>query len=66
MLTPETSVALCGAPDAVIERVGYWRDALGGMDQLLLKFDGGGINMKELRQSLERFAAHVAPHLRVM
>jgi alkanesulfonate monooxygenase SsuD/methylene tetrahydromethanopterin reductase-like flavin-dependent oxidoreductase (luciferase family) len=51
------SPALCGSPRQIINQIGKWRDAL------LLKFDGRGLAMRDVRASLERFAAHVAPQL---
>jgi alkanesulfonate monooxygenase SsuD/methylene tetrahydromethanopterin reductase-like flavin-dependent oxidoreductase (luciferase family) len=64
VLDPKHHTALCGDPDEVADRIAAWRDALGGLDALLLKFDGGGLPMKEVRSSMELFAARVAPHFR--
>lgn len=61
VLDPGHHTALCGSPDEVAERIARWRDALGGLDTLLLKFDGGGLPMPQVREALELFAARVMP-----
>lgn len=54
--------ALCGSPEAVLERVGTWRDLL-GIDRHLFMFDLGGIDESSLHDSIELFGAKVLPHL---
>jgi alkanesulfonate monooxygenase SsuD/methylene tetrahydromethanopterin reductase-like flavin-dependent oxidoreductase (luciferase family) len=60
----KTRTALCGSPAELIAQIGEWRDALGGLDALLLKFDGGGLPMPAVRRSMELFAREVAPAVR--
>lgn len=59
-----TRTALCGSPSEVIEQIEEWREALGGLDALFLKFDGGGLPMEAVRRSMAMFAEKVAPALR--
>jgi alkanesulfonate monooxygenase SsuD/methylene tetrahydromethanopterin reductase-like flavin-dependent oxidoreductase (luciferase family) len=54
--------ALCGSPEAVVDRVGQWRDLL-GIDRHLFMFDLGGIDDAMLRSTMELFGAEVLPAL---
>jgi alkanesulfonate monooxygenase SsuD/methylene tetrahydromethanopterin reductase-like flavin-dependent oxidoreductase (luciferase family) len=60
----KTRTALCGSPRDVIAMIEEWRETLGGLDALLLKFDGGGLPMDDVRRSMGMFAREVAPVLR--
>jgi len=60
----KTRTALCGSPAEIIDMIGEWRETLGGLDALLLKFDGGGLPMDAVRRSMDLFAREVAPALR--
>jgi alkanesulfonate monooxygenase SsuD/methylene tetrahydromethanopterin reductase-like flavin-dependent oxidoreductase (luciferase family) len=60
----KTRTALCGSPEEIVDQIEEWRDALGGLDALLLKFDGGGLSMDDVRLSMDLFATRVAPKLR--
>ena len=64
VLDPDHHTALCGSPDEVYSRIARWRDTLGGLDTLLVKFDGGGLPMPKVRESLDLFASEVMPRLR--
>ena len=61
VIDPEHHTALCGSPEEVTARITRWRDALGGLDTLLLKFDGGGLPMPRIRAALELFVERVMP-----
>jgi alkanesulfonate monooxygenase SsuD/methylene tetrahydromethanopterin reductase-like flavin-dependent oxidoreductase (luciferase family) len=63
-IDPENHTALCGDPKEVAGRILAWRETLAGLDQLLLKFDGGGLSMERLRRSMSLFAREVIPRVR--
>lgn len=63
LIDPATAVSLCGSPNEVAERLAAWRETLGGMDRVLLKFDGGALPMARVRAAMELFMAEVAPQL---
>ena len=56
--------ALCGDADTVAERILAWSETLGGIDRLVLKFDGGNLPPERVQESLERFAQDVIPRVR--
>ncbi len=60
---PRTSISLCGSPNEVAERLAAWRETLGGLDRLLLKFDGGALPMTRVLAAMELFMAKTAPQL---
>ena len=55
--------AICGSADAVVDRIGTWRELL-DLDRHIFMFDLGGIPRVELMATLELFATEVAPQLR--
>jgi alkanesulfonate monooxygenase SsuD/methylene tetrahydromethanopterin reductase-like flavin-dependent oxidoreductase (luciferase family) len=63
VLDPAHHTALCGSPDEIAGRILRWRDTLGGLDRLLLKFDGGGLPMSNVRAAMELFADKVRPRI---
>ena len=56
-------LVLCGDPSQCVDRIGLLQEEL-GLSNLLLYMDLGGIDQKELRGSMERFATKVMPHFR--
>ena len=60
---PVRSPALCGDADEVAERITRWNETLGGIDRLVLKFDGGNLPEADVHASVQRFADEVAPRL---
>ncbi len=63
-LDPVLSPALCGNPDEVAKRLIAWDEALGGIDVILLKFDGGGLPMAEVLESMRLVIEEVRPRVR--
>ena len=57
------SVAICGSPAEVVDRIAGARETL-GLDVHLSMFDLGGLAPGEVRRAMELFAAEVAPQLR--
>jgi alkanesulfonate monooxygenase SsuD/methylene tetrahydromethanopterin reductase-like flavin-dependent oxidoreductase (luciferase family) len=62
-IDPVHHTALCGDPAEVARRLLIWAETLGGLDQVLLKFDGGGLPMARVRRSMEMFMTEVAPKI---
>ncbi len=60
---PINSPALCGSPHEIAERILRWNETLGGIDRLLLKFDGGGMPEREVMGCLDLFAGAVMPEI---
>jgi alkanesulfonate monooxygenase SsuD/methylene tetrahydromethanopterin reductase-like flavin-dependent oxidoreductase (luciferase family) len=58
-----SSPALCGSPHEIAERILRWNETLGGIDRLLLKFDGGGMPEREVMGCLDLFAGTVMPEI---
>jgi alkanesulfonate monooxygenase SsuD/methylene tetrahydromethanopterin reductase-like flavin-dependent oxidoreductase (luciferase family) len=56
------SVALCGSPEQLIDRIGINRELL-HLDTQLLMFDMGGIPDPELFAAIELAGTEVLPHL---
>ena len=59
-LDPAKAPALCGDPSEVADRICEWADALGGLDMLVLKFDGGNLPMADVERSMALVAGPVA------
>jgi len=57
------SVAICGSPAEVVDRIGAAREAL-GLDVHLSMFDLGGLPPAEVARAMELYAADVVPQLR--
>ena len=49
--------------DEVAERIAAWNETLGGIDRLMLKFDGGNLPEADVLASVQRFADEVMPRL---
>jgi alkanesulfonate monooxygenase SsuD/methylene tetrahydromethanopterin reductase-like flavin-dependent oxidoreductase (luciferase family) len=60
-LDPLKSPALCGSPAEVTDRLLAWSEALGGIDVMLLKIDGGGLPFTQVQAGAELLARAVAP-----
>lgn len=56
------SLALCGSPAEVVQRMGELRECL-QLDTHLVMMDMGGMPMDEVRATIERFGAEVLPQL---
>lgn len=61
---PVASPALCGDAEEVADRVIAWHGTLGGIDRLIVKFDGGNLPEARVHESMQRFAEDVAPRVR--
>jgi alkanesulfonate monooxygenase SsuD/methylene tetrahydromethanopterin reductase-like flavin-dependent oxidoreductase (luciferase family) len=62
-LDPVNAPAICGSPQEVVDRLMAWDEALGGIDVMLLKLDGGGMPFAEVSACAELLAAEVAPNV---
>ena len=58
-LDPVNSPALCGDPSEVADRILAWNETLGGLDALLLKFDGGALPQAHVERAMELVAGPV-------
>ena len=63
-LHPEKSPALCGSPSEVADRILAWNEVLGGLDVLLLKFDGGALPDEAVERSMTLAAGPMRDALR--
>ncbi len=61
---PHVSPALCGSPNEVADRLLAWNEALGGIDVMLLKFDGGAMPLIEVERAMALVAGPVAEAVR--
>ncbi|MGH1487934.1 MAG: LLM class flavin-dependent oxidoreductase [Acidimicrobiales bacterium] len=52
--------AICGSPEAVIDRIGQWQEIL-SMDRHLFMFDLGGMPAEEVTETIELFGTSVVP-----
>jgi alkanesulfonate monooxygenase SsuD/methylene tetrahydromethanopterin reductase-like flavin-dependent oxidoreductase (luciferase family) len=58
-LDTANSPALCGSPTEIAARILAWDKALGGIDVLLLKFDGGNLPDADIDLSMRLVASEV-------
>jgi hypothetical protein len=54
---------LCGNPAQCVERIGLMQEEF-GVTHFWVYMDLGGLDQRELRESMERFAIQVMPHFR--
>jgi alkanesulfonate monooxygenase SsuD/methylene tetrahydromethanopterin reductase-like flavin-dependent oxidoreductase (luciferase family) len=63
-LDAEKSPALCGNPSEVANRLIAWNEALGGIDVMLFKFDGGAMPDDAIDESMSLVAGPVSEKVR--
>lgn len=59
----EAGLLFAGTPDQVVKQIAKFTGAMGGMDNLLLMFQGGDLAHAETADSLTKFGREVLPQL---
>ncbi|MGI9623066.1 MAG: LLM class flavin-dependent oxidoreductase [Acidimicrobiales bacterium] len=62
-LDPPDAQAVCGSPEEVVDRLGEFAQAAGGVDIWLYQGDQGGLEQEVTLESLHLFAEEVVPKL---
>lgn len=60
--TMTASIAMCGSPSRIVERMAEAKDTL-GLDTQLVMLDMGGLPDDEIRASIDLFGEHVIPEV---
>ena len=57
-----STIAMCGSPDAIVERMARAREIF-RLDTQLVMIDMGGMPDDDIRASLDLFGEHVVPEV---